>query len=194
MTIWAVASTIRRAAPADPRPPGAPIATIFSPATPISTAAVRPGMTATPPETIRSSMACLLTLVQPVPGMRVTGHLYTQRVDGRMRAAQQCPKVRPAERKIHRLLWPFDDADALTVRHHYPDAARPGAVHPAGGVDLQTIGDARLAAFVQIGKDAPPDHVAGRIERNRVNVFRRARVRHIHRTLIRREREPARVF
>src|SRR5258707_7086394 len=121
MTIWPVASTIRRAAPADPRPPGAPIATIFSPATPISTAAVPPGMTATPPETIRSSMACLLTLVQPVPGMRVAGHLYPQRVDGGVRAAQQCPKVRPAERKIHRLLRPFDDTDALAVGRDDPD-------------------------------------------------------------------------
>src|SRR5204863_7636424 len=58
MMIWPVASTIRRAAPAAPRPPDTPIATIFSPATPISTAAVPLGMTATPPETIRSSTAC----------------------------------------------------------------------------------------------------------------------------------------
>src|SRR5256885_6898145 len=140
MTIWPVASTTRCAAPADPRPPGAPIATIFSPATPISTAAVPLGMTATPPETIRSSMAGPpgrvapdgrplvrfeygSTLVQPVPGMRVAGDLYPHRVDGGMGAAQQCPKVRPAERKIHRLLRPFDDADALAVRGHDPDAA-----------------------------------------------------------------------
>src|SRR5207248_2738129 len=96
------------------------------------------------------------TLVQPVPGMRVAGDLYPQRVDRGMRTAQQRPKVRPAERKIHRLLRPFDDADAVAVGGHDPDAARPSAIHPADAVDLQTIGDARLGAFVQIGEDAPP--------------------------------------
>src|SRR5215472_11478726 len=54
MTIWPVASTTR---PEVPSAPGAPIATILSPATPMSAAAVALGITATPPVMIRSSMA-----------------------------------------------------------------------------------------------------------------------------------------
>ena len=77
---------------------------------------------------------------------------------------------------------------------HDPDAARSGAIDPADAVDLQPVGDARLAALVQVGEDAAPDHVAGGVELDRVDVLRRARIRDVHRALVRRQRQPVRVF
>src|SRR6266568_3341670 len=84
---------------------------------------------------------------QFVPGMRIARDLDAQRVDGSMRAAEQRPQIRPAKSKIHGLLRPPDDARALAVGRHYPDAAGPGAVHPANAVDLQAIGYARFRAL-----------------------------------------------
>src|SRR5205823_9222559 len=51
--------SIVRPAPTAARLPGAPIATIFSPATPISAGSAPVGSTAVPPETIRSNIAPL---------------------------------------------------------------------------------------------------------------------------------------
>src|SRR5436190_598752 len=56
MTICPAASTTR-AAPIAARLPGAPIAAILPPETPISAASVEAGITAVPPETIRSNIA-----------------------------------------------------------------------------------------------------------------------------------------
>ena len=56
MTICPVASTVRPA-PTAARLPGAPIAAIFPPETPISAASVEAGMTAVPPVMIRSNMS-----------------------------------------------------------------------------------------------------------------------------------------
>jgi hypothetical protein len=89
-----------------------------------------------------------------VLGMRVAGHLDAQRVDRSVRATEQRSPVRPAEREVDGLLRPPDNADAPAVRRHDPDAARPGAIHPADAVDLKAVGDARLDALVEVGEDA----------------------------------------
>src|SRR3984893_10867032 len=65
MTICWMASTIR-AAPTECRLPGAPIAAILPPATPISAGSEPPGMTAMPPVPIRSSIAPLPELASPI--------------------------------------------------------------------------------------------------------------------------------
>src|ERR1051325_9328292 len=101
--------------------------------------------------------------------MRIARHLDPQGVDRGVGAAEQRPKVRAAEREVDRLLRPFDDADAAAVRPHDPDAAGSGAIDPAGTVDFQAVGYPRLAAFVEVGKNAPPDHVAGTVEPDRVD-------------------------
>src|SRR5439155_17068934 len=72
-----------------------------------------------------------------VPGMRVAGHLDAQRVDRSVRATEQRPQVRSAEREVDGLLRPPDDADAPAAQRHDPDAARPGAIRPADTVDLE---------------------------------------------------------
>src|SRR5579864_3221986 len=105
--------------------------------------------------------------------MRIARRLRAQRVDGSMRAAQQCSKVRPAKSEIHRLLRPLNNAYALAVGRYHPDAPRPGAIYPAKAIDLQAIRYARLRAFLHIGEDTAPNHVAGRVELDPVDVFRR---------------------
>src|SRR5215510_7703293 len=109
--------------------------------------------------------------VQLVPGMRIAGHLDAQRVDGGVCAAQQSAQIGPTKGKIHGLLRPSDDADASTVGRKHPDAARPRAIDAADAVHLETIWNAGLAAFVHVRKDAAPDHVAGDIELERVDVL-----------------------
>src|SRR5438309_3506032 len=102
----------------------------------------------------------LLPALVLVPGMRTAGNFDAQRIDRGVGATEQRSQVRPAEREVDGLLRPPDDADAPTVRGHDPDAARPRAINPADAVDLEAVGDARLAALVEIGEDAAPDHVA----------------------------------
>src|SRR5690348_2661016 len=113
---------------------------------------------------------------QLVPGVRVARQLDPQGVDLAVLAAQQGAQVRPAKREIDRLHGPSDDADAPAVGRHDPDPARPGAINPADAVDLEAVGYPRLAALVEVGEDAAPDHVAGRVEPDRVDVLRGARV------------------
>ena len=91
-----------------------------------------------------------------VAGMRVAGHFDAQRVDRSVRATEQRSQVRPAEREVDGLLRPPDDADAPAVRRHDPDAARPGAIHPADAVDLEAVGDAWLDALVRSAKMLRP--------------------------------------
>src|SRR4051794_40352900 len=116
--------------------------------------------------------------------MRIAGHLDAQGVDRAVRAAEQGAQIRSAEGEVDGLLWPADDADAPAIRRHDPDAARAGAINPADTVDFQPVGYARLGALVQVGEDATPDHVAGGVEPDRVDVLRGARVRHVHRALV----------
>src|SRR6516164_987381 len=92
------------------------------------------------------------------------GNLDAQRVDGGVRATKQRPQVRPTEREVDGLLRPPDDADAPALRCDDPDAARPSAINPPDAVDLEAVGDARLAALVAVGEDAVPDHIPGRVE------------------------------
>src|SRR5580693_3802713 len=129
-----------------------------------------------------------------VPGMRIARHLDAQRVDRGVRATEQRPQLRSAEREVDGLLRPPDDADARAVRCHDPDAARPSAINPANAVDLEAVGDAQLTALVEVGEDAAANHVAGRVEPDRVDVLREAHVRDIHRALVWRQREPVGVF
>src|SRR6516162_8858451 len=104
--------------------------------------------------------------------MRIARHFDPLRVDRGVRAAHHRPQIRSAEGKIDRLLGPSDDADALAIGGHHPDAARPGTINPADAVDLQAVGYARLRALVQVGEDAALHHVAGRIEADRMDVLR----------------------
>src|SRR6266850_3584454 len=101
---------------------------------------------------------------QLVPGVRIARRLYPQRVNRGVRATKQGSQVRPAKGEVDRLLGPPDDADTPAVGSHDPDPARPGAINPADAVDLQAVGDARLGAFVQVGEDAAPDHITGRVQ------------------------------
>src|SRR3954471_2819955 len=110
------------------------------------------------------SMAPSLLPALFVPGMRIARHLDAQGIDGGMRAAEQGSQIRSAKREIDRLLRPSDDPDAPAVRFHDPDAARAGAIDPADTVNLQPVGDARLAAFVEVGEDAAPDYMTVRVE------------------------------
>src|SRR3954452_3045623 len=126
--------------------------------------------------------------------MRIARYHDAQRVDRAVRAAEQRPQIRPAKREIDSLLRPSDDSDPLAVRRHDPDAARSRAIHPAGAVHLEAVGYARLAALIEISEDAASDHVAERVEADRMDVLRGARVRDVHRALVRRQREPVRVF
>ena len=77
-----------------------------------------------------------------IPGVRVARHLHAQRVDGGVRAAQHGAQVGAAEGEVHGLLRPLDDADALAVGREHPDAAGPGAIDAADGVDLEAVGEA----------------------------------------------------
>src|SRR5262249_45464759 len=120
---------------------------------------------------------------QLIPGVRIAGRLDAQRVDRGMRATEEGAQVRPAEGELDRLLGPPDDADALAVGSHHPNAARPGAVHPAEAVDLEPVGDAGFVALVEIGEDAAPDHMAGGVEAERMDVLRGAGVGDVHRAL-----------
>ena len=103
--------------------------------------------------------------------MRIARHLDPQRVNRGVRATEQGPQIRAAESEVDGLLRPSDHADASAVRRHNPDAARAGAVNPADAVDFQAVGYARLGALVEVGEDAAPDHVAGRVEPDRVDVL-----------------------
>src|SRR4051812_40739314 len=114
---------------------------------------------------------------QLVPGMWVPRHLNAQRVDRIVSAAEQGSQIRSAECEIDGLLGPSDDPEPPAIRRKDPNAARPGAIDPADAVDLEPIGYAGLAAFVHIGEDAAPDHVAGSIETDPMDVLRRAGVR-----------------
>src|ERR1043166_6034823 len=76
MTICPVASTTR-AAPIAARLPGAPIAAILPPETPISAGSVAAGMTAVPPDTIRSNMVLPLD----IRTLRPASALLVDRVD-----------------------------------------------------------------------------------------------------------------
>src|SRR3954469_11318799 len=116
--------------------------------------------------------------------MRIARHLDPQCVNRAVRATEQGAQIRSAEGEVDGLLWPADDADAPAIWRHHPDAARAGAINPADTVDLQPVGYARLRAFVQIGENAAPDHVARRVELDRVDVLRGARVRDVHRALV----------
>jgi hypothetical protein len=116
--------------------------------------------------------------------MRIARHFDPQSVDRGVRAAQHRPQVGPAEGKIDRLLGPSDDADALAIGGHHPDAAWPGAINPADAVDLQAVRYARLRAFVQVGEDAalhhepePFDPVSGTWQR-RLEIEERRHGRH----------------
>src|SRR5437763_4620647 len=120
MTICRVASTTRCAAPAAPRAPGAPIATIFSPATPISAAAAPSGITAIPPETIRSSMAYFL----PSRGFR-------QRLKAPLRPALSVRQVFSARRSSARELT--DPAQLL--RGSVPASAIDHVLGGASGIE-----------------------------------------------------------
>src|SRR6516165_7002983 len=126
--------------------------------------------------------------------MRIAGHPDAQRVDRGVRATEQRPQVRPAEREIDSLLRPADDAYAPAVRRHDPNTAWSSAINPADAIDLEAVGDARLVALVEIGEDAAPDPVAGRVESDRVDVLGGARVGDVHRALVRRQCQPIRVL
>src|SRR5829696_1705409 len=108
--------------------------------------------------------------MQLVPGMRIAGHLDAQGVDRAVRTTEQRAQVGPAKGEVDRLLRPSDDSDARSVRRHDPDAARAGAIDPAEAVDLESIGNAGLVA-VEVGEDAAPDHIAGGVEPDRVDVL-----------------------
>src|SRR6516164_9062828 len=69
-----------------------------------------------PPRHTTTARGVRLLLAPLVTGMWIAGHLDAQRVDRGVRATEQCPQVRPAEREIHSLLRPADDADAPAVR------------------------------------------------------------------------------
>src|SRR5947209_6182063 len=103
--------------------------------------------------------------------MRTARHLDPPRINRGVRATEQRPQIRPAEGEVDGLLRPSDHPDASTVRRHHPDAARAGAVNPADAVHLEAIGYAGLGAFIEVSEDAAPDHVAGRVEPDRVDVL-----------------------
>src|SRR5207253_8108421 len=90
-----------------------------------------------------------LLLAPLVPGMRVAGYLDAQRIDRGVRATEQRSQVRTAEREVDSLLRPADDADAPAVRRHHPNTAWSSAINPADAIDLESVGDARLAALIE---------------------------------------------
>src|SRR4051794_24539962 len=108
-----------------------------------------------------------------VPGMRIARHLDAEGVNRGVGAAEQSAQIRSAKGEIDRLLRPADDPDAPAVRFHDPDAAGSGAIDPADAVYLEPVRNTRLAVFVEVGEDAAPDHVAVRVEPDRVDILRR---------------------
>src|SRR5271166_1285483 len=111
MTIWSLASTVR-AAPTDSRLPGAPMAAILPPATPISAACAPVGMTAVPPVTSRSSTPASLAgtvilIVFPLPA-----------ADAQLRAQCRARAVQFRVRVQSRLIGPaFQQCKLVGVEH-----------------------------------------------------------------------------
>ena len=80
------------------------------------------------------------------------------------------------------------------VGREHPGAARAGAKDPAVDIDLHAVGHAVGLLGRHVGKDAPPDHVAGGVELDRVDVLGMARIGDVEDALVGREGEPVRVF
>src|SRR5262252_3611455 len=103
--------------------------------------------------------------------MRVARHFDAQRVEGCVRAAEQGAQIWTAEGKIHRLLWPPDDPNALARGREHPDTAGPRAIDAADAVHLEAVWDAWGRAFIHVREDAASEQIAIHIKRQRVDVF-----------------------
>src|ERR1044072_5674731 len=99
-------------------------------------------------------MTGLPSLAGFVEWVRIARDLHAQRVNRRVRAAEERLQVVAAEREVHRLLGKLDDADALAVGVEHPDAAGARAVHAALAVDLEAVRHAGPGAFVHVREDA----------------------------------------
>ena len=100
----------------------------------------------------------------------------------------------PPKAEVGRDLRRADDAEPRPVGREHPGAARTGAVDLALDVDLHAVGHAVGLLGRHVGKDAPPDHVAGGIELDRVDVLGVAGIGDVEHALVGREGEPVRIF
>src|SRR5688572_10028905 len=74
----------------------------------------------------------------------VTGNLGPDAIERRGGGDEQRPVVVVAPREVRRVLGDLDDLEQGGVGVEDMDAARPAAVHVAGGVDLHAVGSAGL--------------------------------------------------
>src|SRR6266542_4921760 len=135
MTICPAASTVR-AAPIAARLPGAPIAAILPPLTPISAGSAAAGITAVPPETIRSNIA-------PSPGLRLP---VARPVVIPQEIGAELTEARTADLAHHQVDLAAEDVDRLLD---------PG--QPAGDRAVQ----GRPAKEAELRAEAPRDQDVG---------------------------------
>src|SRR5580704_4508519 len=145
MTICPAASTTR-AAPTAARLPGAPIAAILPPLTPISTASVEAGITTVPPETIRSNIAC------PPPWLSLP---VARPIVGPQEIGAELVEARAADLAHHEVDLAAEDVDCLLDPGQ---PARHRAVKRRAAKEAEFRAEAARDQYVGTAPDAAVEH------------------------------------